>query len=230
MYLKVYTGSASADRILTDTVGPVIGQLRDAGVVDHWFFLRYGDPEHHLRLRFHGEPGALREHALPALTDALAAPLGEGTVSKVALDTYEREIERYGGDEGIELAEQFHAADSDAVLKVLGMLDGEEGPDARWKLCMYATDRLLADAGSDLQQRRDWAKNGAAGYRPEYPNAANLESGIGQRWRTERGELTALLDDTNEHPYEPHARHSGSDPNRSPPCSTSWRTVRGAGC
>ena len=203
LYLKAYTGTASADLILTDAVGPVIDQLRDAGVVDHWFFLRYADPEHHLRLRLHGEPAALREHALPALTDALADRLGDGTLSKVAVDTYDREIERYGGDAGIELAELIHGADSEAVLKVLSMLDGDDGPEARWKLCMYATDRLLADAGLDLQQRRDWAKSGAAGYRPEYPNAPNLEAGVGLRWRDERADLTALLDDTTEHPYEP---------------------------
>ena len=125
LYLKAYTGTASADRILTDTVGPVIAGLRSAGVVDDWFFLRYTDPEHHLRLRLHGDPAALRDHALPALTDALAPLFGDGTVSKVVLDTYHREIERYGGDDGIELAEQIHAADSDAVLDVLGMLDGD---------------------------------------------------------------------------------------------------------
>ncbi len=203
LYLKAYTGTASADRILTDTVAPVIGQLGDAGAVDNWFFLRYADPEHHLRLRLHGEPATLREHALPALTDALANHLGDGTISKVAVDTYEREIERYGGDAGIELAELIHGADSEAVLKVLGMLDSDEGPEARWKLCMYATDRLLADAGLDMQQRRDWAKSGAAGYRPEYPNATNLEAGVGRRWRDERADLTALLDDSAEHPYEP---------------------------
>jgi thiopeptide-type bacteriocin biosynthesis protein len=202
LYLKVYTGTASADRILAEAVGPVIGQLRDAGAIDHWFFLRYGDPEHHLRLRLHGEPAALRDHALPALTDALGPYLGDGTVWKLATDTYHREIERYGGDAGIELAEQFHAADSDAVLDVLGMLDGEDGPNARWRLCMYATDRLLADAGLDLQQRREWARNGATGYRREYPNAPNLEPGIGARWRSERADVTALLDDTTEHPYE----------------------------
>jgi thiopeptide-type bacteriocin biosynthesis protein len=202
LYLKVYTGTASADRILTDTVGPVVGQLRDAGVVDHWFFLRYADPEHHLRLRFHGEPEVLRDNALPALTESLAPHLGDRTVWKVALDTYEREVERYGGDDGIELAEQVHAADSDAVVKVLGMLDGDDAADARWKLCLYATDRLLADAGLDVQQRRDWAKDGAAGYRPEYPNAPGLDPGIGRRWRTERAEVTALLDDTTAHPYE----------------------------
>lgn len=64
LYLKAYTGTASADHILTDTVGPVIEQLRESGVVDHWFFLRYADPEHHLRLRLHGDPAALRDHAL----------------------------------------------------------------------------------------------------------------------------------------------------------------------
>ncbi len=202
LYLKVYTGTASADRILTDTIGPVIGHLRKQAVSDEWFFLRYADPEHHLRLRLHGDPAALRDHVLPALTDALAPHLEDGTVSKVALDTYHREIERYGGDDGIELAEQIHAADSDAVLKVLGMFDVEDVADARWKLCLYATNRLLADAGLDMQQRRDWAKDGAVGYRTEYPGAHNLDSGIGARWRTERAELTALLDDTKDHPYE----------------------------
>jgi thiopeptide-type bacteriocin biosynthesis protein len=202
LYLKAYTGTASADRILTDTVGPVIGQLRNDGVVDHWFFLRYNDPEHHLRLRLHGDPAALRDHALPALTDALSPRLGDGTIWTVALDTYHREIERYGGDAGIELAEHIHAVDSEAVLKVLGALDGDDGPEARWKLCLYATDRLLADAGLAMAQRRDWAKNGAAGYRPEYPYAPDLEPGIGRRWRAERTDLSALLDDTREHRYE----------------------------
>jgi len=92
------------------------------------------------------------------------------------------------------------------VLQALGVLGadlyGEQAADARWRLCLYATDRLLADAGLDLQERRDWAKSGAAGYRPEYPNAPNLDPGIGQRWRRERADITALLDDTKEHPYE----------------------------
>ena len=83
------------------------------------------------------------------------------------------------------------------------MLDGDDVAEARWKLCLYATDRLLADAGLDMQQRRDWVKEGAAGYRVEYPGAHHLDAGIGARWRGERAELTALLDDTTDHPYEP---------------------------
>ncbi len=204
LYLKIYTGTASGDEILTDTIGPVLAQLRQTEVVDQWFFLRYADPDHHLRIRLHGDPATLREYALPALTAALDPHLDEGTVWKVTLDTYDREIERYGGDAGIELAERIHAADSAAVLRVLSMLDDRDaGLDARWRLCLYATDRLLADAGLTLPQRRDWARTGAAGYRREYPNAPHLESGIARRWRAERTELTTLLDDTSNHPYEP---------------------------
>ncbi|MDT5011259.1 MAG: lantibiotic biosynthesis protein [Mycobacterium sp.] len=90
LYLKAYAGTASADRVLTGSLGPVLGKLRNDGVVDQWFFLRYSDPEHHLRVRLHGDPAALRDHALPALTDAQAPLLDDSTESKVALDTYHR--------------------------------------------------------------------------------------------------------------------------------------------
>jgi lantibiotic biosynthesis protein len=202
LYLKAYTGTATADRILTDVIGPVIADLVECEVVDRWFFLRYTDPDHHLRIRLHGEPAVLLDRALPVLTDALASALADGTIWKVCLDTYQRETERYGGDAGIELAERIHAGDSDAVLEVLGMLD-EDQPDARWQLCLYAIDRLLADAGLDVAQRRDWAKSGASGYRREYPNAPKLAPGIAARWRIERSDVNALLDDDAEHPFEP---------------------------
>jgi thiopeptide-type bacteriocin biosynthesis protein len=204
LYFKIYTGTASSDRILTRAIGPVLKQLHQAEIVDRWFFLRYADPEHHLRIRLHGEPARLREHALPAVSAALDPHLSEGTVWKVAVDTYDREIERYGGDDGIELAERIHAADSCAVLQVLSMLeDQDSGLDIRWKLCLYATDRLLTDAGLTPLQRRDWAKQGAANYRLEYPNAPNLESAIARRWRAESADLITLLDDTSQHAGEP---------------------------
>ncbi|MBO0679149.1 lantibiotic dehydratase [Mycolicibacterium sp. S2-37] len=202
LYAKIYTGTASADRILTAAVAPVVRVLKSGGVIDSWFFLRYHDPGHHLRIRLHGNPFDLRDAALLTLTDALSSYLDDGTVSNVAFDTYHREIERYGGDAGIDIAERIHAADSDAVVDLLTMLDGDDGPDARWKLCLYAMDSLLFDAGLSLPDRREWARSGAAGYRAEYPDAPNLESGIGARWRTERADVTALLDDTVEHPYD----------------------------
>ena len=60
LYAKLYTGAATADRVLRDVVGPVTRSALRAGAVDGWFFIRYGDPDWHLRWRLHGDPGRLR--------------------------------------------------------------------------------------------------------------------------------------------------------------------------
>ncbi|MDF5752129.1 PDZ domain-containing protein [Spongiactinospora sp. TRM90649] len=43
------------------------------GSVDRWLFVRYADPDPHLRLRLHGDPGRLMGEVLPALLGADAA-------------------------------------------------------------------------------------------------------------------------------------------------------------
>ena len=75
------------------------------GLADGWFFIRYADPGHHLRVRYHGDPHVLLCDVLPAFNDAIAPALADGLLYRVSLDTYEREVERYGGLDGVELME-----------------------------------------------------------------------------------------------------------------------------
>ena len=59
--------------------------------------------------------------------------------------TYRREVERYGGPEGILVAERVFHADSDAVVELLDLFEpGAAGLDARWRIGLLGTDRLLA--------------------------------------------------------------------------------------
>ncbi|MFP2928922.1 lantibiotic dehydratase, partial [Pyxidicoccus sp. 3LG] len=147
LYAKLYTGMATADRLLTLTLAPVLRRLTAAGAVSHWFFLRYGDPDWHLRLRLHGAPERLHAEALPALQAACASALTSGESWRLQLDTYEREVERYGGPAGIELAEQLLAADSEAVLALLEAYPGDAGASLRWRLALLGMDTLLDGLG-----------------------------------------------------------------------------------
>src|SRR5207253_1369387 len=52
LYAKLYTGSATADSLLLDVVAPLARELLAADAVDSWFFIRYADPDWHLRVRF----------------------------------------------------------------------------------------------------------------------------------------------------------------------------------
>ena len=52
------------DDLLRRVVRPLVDQALGSGAADGWFFLRYGDPEWHLRLRLHGDPGRLNEEEM----------------------------------------------------------------------------------------------------------------------------------------------------------------------
>jgi thiopeptide-type bacteriocin biosynthesis protein len=205
LFAKLYTGSATADRVLAAAVERVVRPALASGAADGWFFLRYGDPHWHLRLRLHGEPRRLRAEALPALAAAAEALLADGQIWKLQLDTYEREVERYGGPSGIALAERVFHADSEAVLALLELVAGDEGADARWRLALAGCARLLDDLGLTTEEQLAVAERIAAGYAREHGADPPLRKQLAARLRVERSNLEALLaaGDGDGHPLAP---------------------------
>jgi thiopeptide-type bacteriocin biosynthesis protein len=200
LYAKLYTGTGTADRILNHLVGPLVRSSLGSGAADAWFFIRHADPDWHLRLRLHGEPRRLHAEVLPSL-EAAAAPLLEtGQLWRLQLDTYEREVERYGGDRGIELAEQVFAADSEAVITIMGPLSGDAGLDLRWRLAMRGIDLLFEDLGLTLEGKRSVARQAREGFGREFRIDGNFRGQVSQRYRAERARLEALLDPAHDPP------------------------------
>jgi lantibiotic biosynthesis protein len=200
LYAKLYTGTATADQLLNHIVGPLVRSWLTSGAADAWFFIRYADPDWHLRLRLHGEPGRLHAEVLPGL-EAAAAPLLEtGQLWRLQLDTYEREVERYGGDRGIELAEQVFAADSEAVITIIGPLSGDAGLDLRWRLAMCGIDLLFDDLGLTLPEKRSVVRRMGDGFGREFGIDGTFRNWVSQRYRAERARLEALLDPGHDPP------------------------------
>ena len=156
LYAKLYGGASAADAVLREIVEPLVRESLGSGAADRWFFIRYNDPERHIRLRLHGEADALLGKVLPALHAAIVSPLADGRLWRMQLETYEREVERYGGAYGTDVAERIFQEDSEAVLEILGMLEpGDAGADERWRLAIRGIDALLADFGLDLSGKRE---------------------------------------------------------------------------
>ncbi len=194
LYAKLYTGTATADGLLREVVTPVARDAMAAGEADGWFFIRYGDPEWHLRVRFHGDPARLQSGVLSRLHAALDPLLADGRIWRVQLDTYEREIERYGGPEGIALAERLFQVDSDAVLAILEMLEGDEGADFRWRLALRGVDMLLGDLRFDPETRMRVMRGMREGFTREFGGGKGLRVQLDQRFRQEWRSLSPLLD------------------------------------
>lgn len=155
LFAKVYTGVAGADQVLRRIVAPLIQRLHGEGHSSvPWFFLRYGDPAWHIRLRIQGEPRWLRDVAAPALEDLVGPLLESRTVWRLSYDTYQREVERYGGPLGIELSERIFECDSRCALDLIRMLSGDEGLEARGILAIRGADGMLEDFGFETREKR----------------------------------------------------------------------------
>ncbi len=195
LFAKLYLGDAAADDVLLQTVAPLVREVGASGAAEQWFFIRYADPDPHLRLRFRGRPERLHGEVLPALQKALSPLADNGPVWRWQLDTYERELERYGGPEGMLIAERFFQVDSEAVLEILALLEyGDAGLDERWRLALRGIDFLLSDFGLDLTSKCAFFKE-----MPKYfvemsrvDHAMRVE--LGEKFRRERASLEEILD------------------------------------
>lgn len=194
LYVKLYTGTSTADGLLREIVGPTVRKALASGAADSWFFIRYGDPSWHLRVRLHGDPAALHGQVLPALEESLGGFLSDGRLWKVQLDTYDREVERYGGPEGIELCERLFQADSDAVLEIVEMIEGDEGADLRWRLALLGCDLLFSDLGLTAEDRRTALSQIRGSFLREFSSGKPLRVQLDQKLRAERRSLAALLE------------------------------------
>jgi len=98
----------------------------------------------------------------PMLESMAQRLIDNGAVWKLQFDTYEREVERYGGAEAIELAEEIFHRDSEAVVALLPLCAGDEGADLRWQLMLTGIDSLYTDFGLDLAARFRLAEHSRA--------------------------------------------------------------------
>lgn len=151
IYAKLYTGTTSADRLLSELVAPLSRRLLASGSIDRWFFIRFNDPDNHLRWRLH-VPSITRLATLRRrIETAAAAHMADGPLRRLVFDTYEREVERFGGSDAIVAAEQWFWADSESVIDLLALLDGSEAAaNERWQLAIPSVDTLLTDLQLDL--------------------------------------------------------------------------------
>jgi thiopeptide-type bacteriocin biosynthesis protein len=161
LFLKLYSPAESHDSLLTGLVADLIANALRDQLIDAWFFIRYTDTDPHLRVRMHGQPTTLATRLLPALITQLHSATRDGLLAKVTLDTYEREISRYGGPAGIEIAEQLFELDSNLAVELLRVLDHPRKPEAdtpeidRLHLAALSSTTLLAGLGLDAAHAHD---------------------------------------------------------------------------
>lgn len=129
IYLKLYGAKIRQNILLTNKTYILLETLSSS--LDKMFFLRYADTSPHLRLRlkFYNENMLFNEFfkIIKWINDLKE----EGLIYRCVFETYEREINRYGGSHLINYIEDFFYSDSLFAIEILRYFDITKEIDQR---------------------------------------------------------------------------------------------------
>ena len=163
LYIKLYGPADRQDELIGQSLLPFARNALTAGLIDSWFFIRYADPEEHVRLRFHGNPEQLCEHLFGHVCRWASELIGRGLCRRLVFDVYDSEIERFGGPEGVSLSERIFHADSEASCELAVVLAAKEWLDPERRTLLLALsvhDLIIALLGE--VKAVDWYKRHSA--------------------------------------------------------------------
>ena len=208
LFAKIYGSPSHLDRLLVEGIKPLVENILAAHEAESWFFIRYGDPQWHLRLRFHGDPQTLSARVLPQLWQLINQQAQQGKIWQMQVDTYERELERYGGMEGIQIAERLFHFDSELALELLGSISDRLGSQTRWRLAFCSVDRLLQGLGFELNVRRDLVNNIGKSQEKNFSINQSYKKQLSEKFRKERQTLEKILSNPEEVTEFPASAHA----------------------
>ncbi|MGQ0800400.1 MAG: lantibiotic dehydratase [Pseudomarimonas sp.] len=182
LYFRIYGSTGMLDRVLGESLAPLAEQLRRQGACTRWFYIRYGDPEWHLRLRLQGIPERLNTCVLPQLCLLLEQLSAQRLINRIEIGSYEREIERYGGPGGLAVCERWFCQESARVAALLDLLrDGD--PNWRWQLAATCLVGDLQDFGLQHGDLADLFTFIATGFKQEFRMEKQRLGSLGDTYR-----------------------------------------------
>jgi len=123
LYLKIYCGKAFANELIANVLPKLISMLKKENLIKKWFFIRYEDPDFHIRLRFENKEDA--DQTLKFIGNILDDFIKRDYIWRLTMEPYQREINRYG-IANINLVEDLFFHDSTMVCESLGELNFNE--------------------------------------------------------------------------------------------------------
>jgi thiopeptide-type bacteriocin biosynthesis protein len=198
MYYKIYVGEHTADGIIRDILYPFAQKMLKQQVIDKWFFIRYQDPHHHIRVRYH-----LRDVNDPlllhAFKDAIFPAFQQRLISRLQMDTYERELERYGAGT-IALSESLFHIHSDCISMLLIQMHREGSKQHRNMAGLLWIDSIMSALHYTPGEKADFYRRNFESFTAEFNYHGNKgqREGLNESYRAN----TALIAEYLQHKVE----------------------------
>lgn len=195
LYLKIYGGKVILDKFLKGQLKQFCEELISAGSVKQFFFIRYQDKEgFHLRLRFLLNQNGDIETS-QKIFSFLNDFIDEGFFEKILVDTYQREIERYG-EQTIQQSESIFFEESRLILDILAQIDNST-EDFRWLIACKSLDVLLDCFEFTTIEKREFLAKLSNAFIEEFGGGIELKKQLSQFFRERSPAVRMIMQDEN---------------------------------
>lgn len=211
LYVKLYGNASREEELICWHIKNFCTELEQKQIIEKYFFMRYADPDQHIRLRFYGDPDQLCRTLLPALRQWFLSLQEEGILQNIDISTYEREVERYGGPELIDIAESLFHYDSKCVSDLLFLTRVQGTKLELDEIAMVSVIHYLECFGLSFKDQLDWFNRMVSykDYVKEFRENRNTFMQIGnsnEQWLKFRGfengpEILTILEQRREAVY-----------------------------
>ncbi|MFC2128993.1 thiopeptide-type bacteriocin biosynthesis protein, partial [Bacteroidota bacterium] len=199
IYYKLYAGVRTCNKLLIELIKPLTKNLISRSLIDKWFFIRYADPDNHIRLRMHSTEEKHIGDIINSMYEMSKRFINHQQLWKVQTDTYVRETERYGTG-SIELAESWFHFDSELIINVIDKEQKNPDKDRVWLFSFIAVDKLMEDFGLSLKEKYSLIDLLNKSYGEEFNINRILKSQLDKKYRKNNQRIEQLLDSFDNQP------------------------------
>lgn len=184
IYFKIYCHENQTNHLLVNYLLPVLRSK----FCSKWFFIRYYDPGHHIRLRIRTDDPAIFD----AIRKALSTPVNEGFVTDLNTAIYKKELPRYG-KLFMPIVEQFFCFSSELTLCYLDRyLRGKTGLEIH-QYALLTADAMITCFKADANTYLEFCDSVFNNFLNEYENKRQIKIDADQKYRLMKGDIEELL-------------------------------------
>ncbi len=204
LYLKIYSGYKSIDTILMEIIIPLITEFVNKDTINQWFFVRYQDPESHLRIRFNVKDSSDIYELIKYINKKTAEYIENRIIQKLEYATYFKETEKYT-PWAIDLCEYVFYMDSQTVLNIVYLIQQTKDEESRWLIAIKGVDALLVDFNYSLAGKKEFIESCFVSFFKEFNGDKQLMVQLNDKFRRKKLLINDLFNkDGDKLPEEIH--------------------------
>lgn len=196
LYYNIYLGPQISDRFLIYTILPLTKMLIDEKIIEKWFFIRYKDEKgYHLKVRFHICGSNNIGNVILRFYNLVMPYLNERLISDITINTYKRELERYGFDT-IEEFESLFFLNSELIVKLIALTD--DNHENRWLYGMKVIDAFLENCSYNLKEKKEFLEGLKINFGNEFGIDKEIRRQLSKKYRDNKNKIEVVFNEDNE--------------------------------